>query len=113
MTLISPHLLANYGLNCIGTYNGCTFKSNKAVSGGGALSNGFKADVTFKDCTFLSNSANYGGAIFTQNDTTGITLDGCMFQDNEAAGTSGTELGTPMSCQLPLSVSEKASPGVQ
>jgi len=82
--------VANYGEGCIGTFENCTFKNNFATSGGGAVSNGFKADVKYKDCDFLNNKANFGGAIFTQNDSTRLEVEGCYFFENQADGTSGT-----------------------
>ncbi|MBL7827620.1 MAG: DUF1565 domain-containing protein, partial [Saprospiraceae bacterium] len=62
--------IANYGIGCYGTFENCTFRDNLATQGGGAASNGFKADVEYKGCEFIENKGSFAAAIFTQNDTT-------------------------------------------
>ncbi len=80
--------IANYTDDkCI--FDSCLFKLNIAANGGGAMHNGFKANVTVKRSTFEENKARVGAALGIQNDSTSLTLEGCTFKANNAEITGG------------------------
>ncbi|MBP6826454.1 MAG: T9SS type A sorting domain-containing protein [Saprospiraceae bacterium] len=81
--------LANYSAGTDITYQGCTFKRNKAQRSGGAMTVGFTAGVKLIDCLFEQNTAQFGGAVFCQNDTTSLSIDGCTFNENGAENNGG------------------------
>ncbi|MBL7827184.1 MAG: T9SS type A sorting domain-containing protein, partial [Saprospiraceae bacterium] len=62
---------------------------NLATQGGGAASNGFKADVEYKGCEFIENKGSFAAAIFTQNDTTRLRVNDCYFTSNICEGSGG------------------------
>jgi Secretion system C-terminal sorting domain len=64
----------------------CTFKTNKASSGGVALC-GFESNSTFKGCTFSQNeTTGAGGALSCQNERTVVTAENCTFSENTTGG---------------------------
>jgi hypothetical protein len=86
--------VANYGSECSGTFDGCTFKLNN-VTNGGTSSNGFRAQVGYKNCIFDSNNGRIGAALFSQNDTTQMRIENCTFTNNNAVESGGCIFKNP------------------
>lgn len=67
----------------------CTFNSNSAVNGGGALYFIVGTNNTISGCTFTGNSAPRGGAIWAGTSGTTLTVSSSIFNNNKATGNGG------------------------
>gem|GEM_PF-1501293 len=63
----------------------CEFRDNRAIVGGGALSNDHAASPYVVDCRFINNTAHsFGGAVFTQEAASRPVFVNCSFISNRA-----------------------------
>ncbi|MBE6505292.1 MAG: hypothetical protein E7Z73_06075 [Methanobrevibacter millerae] len=61
------------------------FKKNKSEHYGGAIDSGsYDCYASFDGCTFKNNRASRGGAIYAGNKTCRLSLKDCTFQGNKA-----------------------------
>jgi hypothetical protein len=80
------------GSSCTGTFTGCSFISNKAGDGGGAVFLS-SASATFTGCTFNENYCpNSGGAVWAGHAPAHVT-----FKDNSFSGNSVVHYGRTLS----------------
>ena len=49
------------------------------LEGGGAVWVGLATNISISDCTFISNSADYGGGAIALQDTLSASLSRCVF----------------------------------
>lgn len=81
--------LVNFGQGIKGLVFESQFVNNDAVTSGGAVVNGFGADIEIINCQFDGNQARFGGAINNQNDYTKLLLEHSSFTNNTAADYGG------------------------
>ena len=93
----------------------CTFSSNVAVVGGGALhiQKQTMSNVLINSCFFVKNTAKQGGAICsTQGNSVEFVLKNCTFRENVASGSGGALVFHETSAKIVDSkFSNNTSPG--
>lgn len=80
---------AIYGDSTTAVVLGCYYSGNMSVTSGGAVSNGFLANVSYGHCEFEANSASFGGAAYLQNDSTQVSFEECTFFGNTVSDFGG------------------------
>ncbi|RMF23778.1 MAG: hypothetical protein D6765_12590 [Bacteroidetes bacterium] len=84
-----------YGLDAQFYIQDCEYLNNTAVQLGGAVNNGFVANVTYDNCLFSGNvsTSSAGGALSIQNDSTAVTVYNCLFSSNTSSSSGGALFG--------------------
>ena len=106
---------AIYGDSTTAVVLGCYYSGNSSVTSGGAVTQGFLANVSYANCEFEANSASFGGAAYLQNDSTQVSFEACTFFGNTvtdfggAINISGAGDHSVIDCLFELNVADNSA----